>query len=380
MAEFIRQVWWPGMIRIAERHDLKYTCMYIKGYDDQIQGPFDDSAAIGIANDEESHMNRREQRYGGASQAASPDNANTAEAKIITRKERHPGRRVIADSQNADKSNLIGFGREIMKNGSEVGLHGYNHQPLVFEPYTGFDAELGYKIWASEDDSAQALNNIRDHFAQVFADYKMMSYVPPSNILSDQGRKVLKSVFPEMRVISGVYYESNDSENIYMQEFTKGRDGVYDIPRVSDGYYINNAIHWDILNTMNSLGVFSHFTHPDNAFYEDAIIEMGWKKVFRQFEDYMKNFKHSFGWLRSVTTTQATVYLEDFLNLDYSVYEDGKEMIIDCWGFHEDVFFLLRTTDKITAITGAQAELIDDNAYLLKISANQVKITFESGR
>ncbi|MDR1702179.1 MAG: DUF2194 domain-containing protein, partial [Sporomusaceae bacterium] len=43
MAEFIRNVWWPGMIRAGEHYDLKYTCMYIKGYGDQVEGSFDDN-------------------------------------------------------------------------------------------------------------------------------------------------------------------------------------------------------------------------------------------------------------------------------------------------------------------------------------------------
>ncbi|MDR1701665.1 MAG: DUF2194 domain-containing protein, partial [Sporomusaceae bacterium] len=318
-----------------------------KAYDNQVTGAFDADSAD-----------------------ASPDG--------MTRQENNYN--AVKETQSVNKSNLIIFGREIMKHGSEVGLHGYNHQPLVFGSYTGFDAELGYNAWPSEEDAERALVNIRDSFAQVFADYQMMSYVPPSNLLSEEGRQVLKSVFPQLRVISGVYYESATSENIYLQEFTKGSDGMYDIPRVSDGYYITKNMNWNILNALNSIGVFSHFTHPDNAFYEDAIMEMGWKKVFKDFEEYMIDLKTNFSWLRTVTATQSTVYVEDFINLDYRVYEDGPEMVIDCWGFQEDVFFILRTPKKIIAITGAEAELIDTNAWILKISANQVKITFESGR
>jgi len=326
IAEFVRDIWWPGMIRLAELYDLKYTCYYIEGYDDQVHAPF---SVKGVDND-----------------------------------------------ASADRAQLVAYGRQILKGGHEIGLHGYNHQPLVFEEYVGVDAELGYKIWPSEEDAIAALSEVRRYFAASFPDYYMQSYVPPSNILSAQGRRVLKHVFPELSSIAGLYSANENSEFSYVQEFYRGQDGIYDLPRISFGYYIEDYYQWAILNALSSLGVFSHFTHPDNVFYEDAISELGWKAVFEHFEEYLKELNRNYGWLRGVTASQGTVHLDDFLNLEYRIVEDKDKITIYSWGFRNEVFFILRTENQIRKILGATAELIDDNTYLLRIYSNQTEITF----
>lgn len=329
-SDFFRQIWWPDMLRMAASYNFRYTGLLIEVYNDQVKAPF--------------------------------------------------APQIQDNNAGADKANLIAYGRELLKNGGEIGLHGYNHQSLVFEKYTGVDEELGYNVWPSEDDAVAALKETRRYFTHSFPDYKLKVYVPPSNIVSAQGRKVLKQVFPELNVIASLYPADENSNFTYVQEYAKNKDGIYDMPRISFGYSIEKSYQWEILSGLTSLGVFSHFVHPDNVFYEKNIAVKGWKGVFKDFESFIADIQKNYGWLRSVTASEGALHLDDYLNLDYRVVEEKDKMTIHCWGFHNDAYFILKTDNKITTITGAQAEIIDENTYLLKISSTQVDISFESGR
>jgi len=48
-----------------------------------------------------------------------------------------------------DADNLIIYGREILRNNGELGIHGYNHQSLAERGYIKQD--LDYKPWEKED-------------------------------------------------------------------------------------------------------------------------------------------------------------------------------------------------------------------------------------
>ena len=68
-ADFYRNVWWPQMLANAKRYGFKYTGVVIETYGNQVKGPF---------------------------------------------------------APMSDR-----YGRELLKSGGELGIHGYNHQPLA---------------------------------------------------------------------------------------------------------------------------------------------------------------------------------------------------------------------------------------------------------
>lgn len=92
-AEFYRENWWPWMQENARRFNFKYTGLIIETYNDQVKGPF--------------------RPLGG----------------------------------RAARDNVIVYGRELLKMGGELGLHGYNHQSLAPAGYG--QGELEYVPWAS---------------------------------------------------------------------------------------------------------------------------------------------------------------------------------------------------------------------------------------
>lgn len=132
------------------------------------------------------------------------------------------------------------------------------------------------------------------------------SYVPPSNVLSDEGRVALKQVFPTMKVIAALY-SSDPNNRSLVQEFTIGDDDIIDMPRISSGYYRNDSNEWEIANAMTTHGVFSHFIHPDDVISANRS-QGGWGDMIEEFELFMHDINARYPWLRALSATKAAYY------------------------------------------------------------------------
>ena len=86
IADFYAKVWWPDMLKMAREHGIEYTGLLIEQYTDHVTGEFP--------------------------------------RQTSTERFNH-------------------FAASLMNEGGEIGLHGYNHQPLVFTDYV-YEEGLNY--------------------------------------------------------------------------------------------------------------------------------------------------------------------------------------------------------------------------------------------
>lgn len=128
--------------------------------------------------------------------------------------------------QQTDTERYIHFGSLLLNNGGEIGLHGYNHLPLCF---TGFDFKglVNYIPWKSTENAVRALNTAIELGNSLFPENEIAVYVPPSNILSEEGRRLLHDEFPQIKVIASLYLEGQIE---YAQEFEVAEDEVIEFP------------------------------------------------------------------------------------------------------------------------------------------------------
>ena len=76
-------------------------------------------------------------------------------------------------------------------------------------------------------------------------------------------------MFPELKIFASLYDGPAD-EHAYYQDFRRERGGYYDIPRISSGYVPDQSAVYGEISAINDLGVFNHFIHPDEMFYEEV--------------------------------------------------------------------------------------------------------------
>ena len=315
-SDFYRRLWWPEMLNNGEKYNVKYTGLIIESYGDQVKGPF----------------------------------------KPL--------------DNGAARNSLIAYGRELLKAGGELGIHGYNHQSLAPAGY-GQD-KLGYATWESQADMEESLRELKRYIEDVYPGYEIHAYVPPSNILSPEGKAAVKNVFTDIKVYSSLW-EGLATAKEYFQNFQLNSDGTSEIPRASSGYAPSQEEIWEAYNVLNYNGVFSHFVHPDEIFYEESE-NLTWAIMKQGMTDLLSELQNRFGWLEPVTATEAYEKLQDYVQMDYSLTRSKEGIKINASNFQKPLTFILRTDKEIGSVTGGSAKRIQANAYVLTVTDGDFEI------
>lgn len=313
---FYRKIWWPFMQHLAKDEDIRYTGVIIETYGAQVKGPF------------------------------------------------HPlGGRAARDG-------LIIYGRELLNMGGELGLHGYNHQSLAPDGYG--QGELDYVPWASQADMEESLRELRNYITSVYPNYIFRSYVPPSDILSPEGKQAVENVFPEVKVFASLFDGPADKK-AYYQEFERQPNGVYEIPRISSGHAASGLMYWQEIGVLNYNGTFAHFVHPDEIFYEESK-DSSWSEMEAGLKNFMHDVNRRFPWLTATTASESIPYYSDYFDMDYRVQRMADGMELYTWGCSGELRFLLRTAHEIDRTEDCTAERADDGVYLIRTHAPMARI------
>ncbi|WP_432357133.1 DUF2194 domain-containing protein [Sporosarcina sp. UB5] len=315
---FYREIWWPDMLAIAKRYNLRYTGVVIETYGDDVDPPF-------------------------------------------------------VYPVDASRLNLISYGREIIKSGGELGIHGYNHQPLNRD--SEIAAQFDYNVWTNEEDMVASIEEVLDFTKASFPNYTVASYVPPSNVLSSEGREALKKAWPELTVIASLFIEDPTNAS-YVQEFEIAQVGIIEMPRVTSGYTERPFDRWAEANAMTSVGIYSNFLHPDDAISEDRSYNMTWEQIYKGFEDNMDRVERTYPWVRAMTSTEAALDMARVMHTDvnWTAIEDGIEG--DLSGPGTNMYFILRTERKIGRLTNCTVKQIDDGVFLVNVVGTRFKLEF----
>lgn len=315
-ADFYRRLWWPEMLNNGEKYNVKYTGLIIENYGDQVKGPFMPLADVNARN------------------------------------------------------SLIVYGRELLKAGGELGIHGYNHQSLAPAGY-GQDS-LGYATWESQADMEESLRELKRYISDAYPGYEIHAYVPPSNILSPEGKAAVKNVFTDIKVYSSLWNGLATAKQ-YFQNFQLNADGTCELPRVTSGHVSASEKMWENYIVVNYNGVFSHFVHPDEIFYEESD-NLTWTMMKQGLTDLLSELQNRFGWLEPVTATEGYEKMKDYFQMDYRVTRSEDGIKINAWDFHQPLTFILRTDKKIGSVTGGSAKRVQANAYVLTVTDGDFEI------
>ncbi|UVI31257.1 DUF2194 domain-containing protein [Paenibacillus spongiae] len=317
---FFKDIWWPDMLKAAKNYGVKYTTGLIQTYHDEVEPPF--------------QYPIDEDRYG-----------------------------------------LITFGREVIKSGGEIGLHGYNHQSL--QTSKKIADYYGYNPWGDRTNMERSIKEVIDFTSRSFPSYKLMSYIPPSNVLGPEGRQALKAAWPDLTVISSLYNEDTEGR-AYVQEFEIADDGVLEMPRVTSGYFERAYDRWAEANTVTSHGFFSHFFHPDDVLDKERSNFLTWKELYEQYTQNLNRLQRTYPWLRAVTSTDGALDMGRTLISSVNWKKDKNSIAGEIHNFQgHDLYYILRTDRKITKQVNCTVKKIDTHTFL--VTAHQSKFAIGLG-
>ena len=264
------------------------------------------------------------------------------------------------------------FGNTLLDHGGEIGIHGYNHMPLCFDGFD-FRGQVDYNTWPNRENMSTALQEVYHFTKELYPDNEPRCYVPPSNILSEEGRKVLKEEYPGLKSVCSLYQPDSLA---YIQEFEAAEDGVVEFPRVISGTILGDYEYWVAINALNLYYVNSHFMHPDDVLDVDRGAAMGWEKMFGNLREYARWLYGSAGNIRNLVATEAACATEryDVLSVERREDEDGLHLRLG--GFWDEAYLMVRCSgeDVPATVTGGSIEHISDDFWLLHATSSQITI------
>lgn len=318
LESFYQSIWWPDMLKTSRDFNILYTGTVIESYTDNVIPPFDDVVD-------------KEYKY------------------------------------------LISFGRELVKSGGELALHGYNHQSLTMNKEVS--SYFGYKNWKSMSDMEQSIKELIDYTKQAFPTYELTTYVPPSNVLSEEGRQALINSWPELTTISSLYINDSIGKS-YFQEFEVSRDGIIELPRITSGYMLTESDDWAIANTLTNIGVFSHFIHPDDVISKDRL-SGSWSEMYKEYNKFMQDINENYSWLRSMKASEAARTVASNLQTTTAIEKNKKGIKGSIDRYKNEQHYIVRTEKKMSNPINCVVEKIDKDTYILIALAAQFEVTLE---
>ena len=312
--EFYTNIWWPDMMSLAAEHGVRYTGVMIENYEDETDG------------------------------------------EIV---------------KQTDTQRFQYFGNMILHQGGELGYHGYNHQPLSLSNVDYGDV-LPYKTWISMKAMQDALGELIRFGKEMFPGTELSVYVPPSNVLSEEGRKMLAEKFPEIRTIASNYFSG---EYAYVQEFETADDGIVEQPRIISGAIIDDYMQMAALSELNMHFVNSHFMHPDDLLDKDRGAALGWEKLRARLDEYMTWMNESAPSLRNLTGSELAGAVQRYGALTVDKEITDQEIRIHLGNFYDEAYLMVRINDGTPGqVTGGELTNVTGNLYLLHAQESEVVI------
>lgn len=322
ISEFYSQVWWPDLVRLAERYGIRFTGVMIENYGDDTK------------ND---------------------------------------------PVRQTDNTQFEYYGGLLLRQNGEIGYHGYNHQPLVL-PNTDYGNEYPYVQWPNRKAIVDSLNELIAFQKAVLPAATSSVYVPPSNILSSEGRQIIGEDVPQIRAIASMAFPP-DSSLEYVQEFGVAADGVVEAPRIVSGSMVNNAyMRLAAVSELNMHYVSTHFMHPDDLLDEDRGAKEGWETYRKGLEDYLDWLEQSAPSIRMQTGTECAAAVQRFSGLTVSMATSD-----DSWDLHlgnliDQGWLMFRANNGTPGrVRGGSLTKLTGNLYLLKATSATVHIERKTG-
>ncbi len=314
ISDFYSSVWWPDMLALGAKHKIKYTGLIIENYNDTTSGELE---------------------------------------------------------SNKSTADYYYYGNMILNQGGELGYHGYNHQPLCGPDYV-YEDDLGYKTWESTEEMYDSVKELISFSTGIFPSADLSVYVPPSDVLSDEGRAMLGGGFPQIKAIASIYFEGPDA---YAQEFTVAEDGMVETPRIVSSCNIDDYMKFAALSELNFHFVTSHFMHPDDLLDEDRGAAIGWKQLKENLDEYMEWIDESAPDIRHVTGSEMAGAVQRYVNTSISYEVSDGNVYINNTGIVDSAYYLVRCNEGvITSSYGGNITRLNDTLYLLKAKSRNVTL------
>lgn len=312
---FLRDLWWPSMVGIASRSQIRFTAGFLTEY-------------------------ASEMKYSSGE--------------------------VLIDDMDFDF-----YSKEIARNNGEIAFTGFNQKPLYFSQLKD---GMRFVPWSNYDTAYQRTKEALDFYKQYMPTYNLFTFLPTEQLLDEQGYKLIKEVFPEIKVICGDFID----KTLYYQNFGVDENGIIQFPVISKGFLVDDMERWNLINTVTTQGIIFHSCDISELMLEvDA--EKTWNKISEDFSKFCSDYIAPSP-LDSLTITQAAERLKKMSKMKVNISYQEASVDIDIENMPPKAYFMLLSFDgKPKNMPGITCTEIHKNKYLITTDLAKFTLELEKG-
>lgn len=311
VSDFYANIWMPAMQKLAAKYDIKYSAFAIQTYENKVEGDFN------------STENRENARY---------------------------------------------YAGLILNMGGEIGIHGYNHQPLVPEGFKYDKENGGYTPWKNVFSMLKSIQATIKYTESLSDELYVQAYVAPSNVISREAVEEMISQIESLRVYAGIYTGTRDQ---FVQEFEVRENGVVYCPRLTADMQMEDSEWWTQINELNYHYVESNFIHPDDILDEERSDGGDFNQMVAGYTD-MIEWNQKMG-LRSTTISECGAAVQRYCNLSYRQTAEENSLVIEADGLVDSAYMMVRTNGKrVTEAEGGEIKQLGEDAVILRMDKPRV--------
>lgn len=220
---------------------------------------------------------------------------------------------------------------------------------------------------------SKKLNRDISFLKKVMPDYAILSLYQ-GNMKDEEVEGVLKQGrFDQVRTVFSDY---KDSEPLVSYEW----DSVLKQSGISDGYSHTFSENLRMLSIQTALG-YSNIQIDVNPIAHPVVDEDSWEKLSRKFAGNTSTYWRRFRKFAKTTLAESNARIRRFLALDYKQKREGNVISVKISDFEKEAFFILRTHgEDIRQATGAEFVKIEDGAFLITATEDNVKLELEEAQ
>lgn len=291
LSDYVYKTFWPDMVKLADEFDIKYVALTTFDYDANIQPPF-------LFN-------------------------------------QWDNQKVKINNKTEILSNWLS--KEVLRNGHELGFHGYNHVSLVKEDWKNLEF---MRLALASAEKKWKING----FGKL-----PITYVPPSNNIDKSGLQQLVKGMPSIKFMCSIYNGEFKEGGNREFDFDPLEPKLFDFPRTASGFYLKEDVNFSLNSVYLYTGIWVHFVHPDDVFQipgENNMSQgnyslrntdaLGWYKtknsdraMFPLFKNLVKDMKNRYPLLRFVNGEDGGYLVNDWRASKFSHKISNGEYLVE---------------------------------------------------
>ena len=222
-------------------------------------------------------------------------------------------------------------------------------------------------------DLSKKLDQDMRFFKKVTPDYSILSFYQ-GNMKDEEVEDALKR--DQLDQVRTVFADYEKSQPLVSYEW----DSVLKQSGISDGYSHTFSENLRMMSIQTALG-YSNIQIDVNPIAHPVDDEDSWEKLSRKFAGNTSTYWRRFRKFAKTTLAESNARIRRFLALDYQQERKGNVISMKISHFEKEAYFILRTHgEDIIQATGAEFEKIEDGAFLITATDDNVKLELEEAQ